>query len=372
MDQRMMLAPRMIQSMEILQLPLLALEERIEQEMLSNPMLELEEPEEIPDEPGDEAVTETDAESNSPEQALLIKEDRNHSEDFERLNNLGNDYDDYLSRGEAIRPKGNPDGPDRKLEALHNTAAPTQSLNESLIGQWALVECDEAIRKAGQVIIDFIDDAGYLRVELEELCDHVQPRITLAQMSEATQLVQTLEPTGVGARNLPECLILQLNGKSKDSLLEIEIITHHLKDLEMNRYPAIARKTGKSISEITQAIGVISRLDPRPGLQIGRSETQYITPEIIVEYDHINDKYSTRLTSGTVPKIRINPMYSKMIKTGQISEKAKEYLQNNARSARWLIESIEQRKATVLRVVNHVVQNQREFMEKGSLYLKPM
>ena len=228
------------------------------------------------------------------------------------------------------------------------------------------------IRKAGQVIIDFIDDEGYLRADLEDLCDRVQPKITLAQLSEAVKLVQTLDPTGVGARNLPECLILQLNGKAKDSLLEIEIITHHLKDLEMNRYPAIAKKTCRSIGEITQAIQKISRLDPRPGLQIGRSDTQYITPEIIVEYDHINDKYTTRLTSGTVPHIRINPMYSKMIKSGQMSEKAKEYLQNNARSARWLIESIEQRKATLLRVVNHVVHNQREFMEKGSLHLKPL
>jgi len=371
MEQRMVLAPRMIQSMEILQLPLLALQERIEQEMLANPVLEQEEPvdfEEIQTDPSSETGTETVTDS---ERVLRIGEDRNKTKEFERLDNVGDDYNDYLQRSLQVRARSGNGERDGKLEAMQNTAAPAQSLNEFLHGQWAFIECKQAIQRAGAILIDHIDDSGYLSVPLESLHERA-PEVKPAQWAEALQLVQTLEPTGVGARDLAECMALQLVSETEDRSLEIELVKNHLKDIEMNRYPLVAKRTGKSIAVIQEAVKVISRLDLRPGLQVGRHETPYIMPDIIVDYDEDNDTYTARLSDGSSPNLRINTMYAKMVKQGKLPQDAKEFLQNNIRSARWIIESIEQRKTTLLRVVHHVLKSQREFFDHGPQHLRPL
>jgi len=372
MDQRMVLAPRMIQSMEILQLPLLALQERIEQELLSNPVLEQEEPVAEGLETPEQETQNTPTETTDGEQSLRIKDDNNKTEDFQRLDNLGNDFDDYLTRSSYTQARRSAGEPDRKLEAMQNTAAPAQSLNEYLHEQWRFIECEPVIKKAGAVIIDFIDEAGYLSVELASLREHVRQEITPAQLEEALRLVQTLEPIGVGARDLAECMITQLKNSNEDRTLEIELISDYLEDIEMNRFPTIARKTKRSMTEIKEAIKIISRLDPRPGMQVGRHESSYIVPDIIVEYDENNDIYTSRLTDGSTPNLRINKLYSKMIKQGEIPADAKEFLRNNMQSARWLLESIEQRKTTLLRVVNYVLKSQKDFLDRGPLHLKPL
>jgi RNA polymerase sigma-54 factor len=361
MDQRMVLAPRMIQSMEILQLPLLELQERIEQELLSNPMLEIEEPE--------QPAAEQTREREDGETSLEIQDGPRKAEDFERLDNSSSDLGDYFGRGDYVKTRRRSDDIDHKYEAMQNTAAPEVSLNEYLKEQWAFIECDQAIRKIGDAIVDLIDDAGYLSVPTQQIPESLQEPVTENQVDEALQLVQTLEPPGVGARDLAECLRLQFNGSADNHHLELELITKYLKDIEMNRFPAIAKKTGKSIAEIKEAIRTISRLDPRPGLQVGQHDVSYVLPDIIVDYDEQNDVYSARLTSGTVPSIKINAMYNQMLKQNNMTEKTREFLQNNARSARWLVESIEQRKSTLLRVVYHVIQNQRDFLENGPLHL---
>ena len=373
MDQRMVLAPRMIQSMEILQLPLLALQERIEQEMLANPVLELEEP------AGEQTTQEVDQENSATnsnttesEQSLSIKDDNSNKEDFQRLDNLGSDYDDYLERANISPRRSSPGDRDPKMEAMQNTAAPGQSLNEFLHEQWLFVECEPVIKKAGDVIIDYIGETGYLSVELSSLAEHVRQPITSSQLEQALSMVQKLDPAGVGGRNLAECLLIQLQNTDADRSLEIELVKNHLKDIEMNRFPAIARKIGRSINDIKHSLQIISHLDPHPGMQVGSHNTTYIMPEIIVEYDEENDNYHARLSDGSTPSLRINNLYGKMLKDNKLTRDTKEYLKNRVRSARWLIESIEQRKATLLRVVNHVLRNQRDFFDHGPQYLKPL
>ena len=371
MDQRMVLAPRMIQSMEILQLPILALQERIEQEMLGNPVLELEEPDTI--ETPDSTETPPSApETPDREMSLKIGDDNNKARDFERLDNIGGDYDDYLGRSSYMPSRRSDDGRDAKMEAMNNTAAPKISLNEYLHEQWAFIECEEVTHKIGSVIIDHINEAGYLSVELSSLPEMVRSPVRPDQMEEALLLVQTLEPLGVGARNLTECLLIQLRNSSENRSLEIELVKRHLKDLEMNRYPQVERKTGRSIADIKKAVENISHLDPRPGLQIGRREIPYILPEVIVEYDEENERYTAHLSDSRIPSLRISPTYADMIKKGNLPTDAREFLQNNLQSARWLIESIEQRKDTLLRVVNQVLANQQVFFRSGPQHLKPL
>jgi len=377
LEQRMVLAPRMIQSMEILQLPLLALQERIEQEMLSNPVLEQEEPE-LTESPGTAENPESPETAPAPErelpdgeQTLVVQDDDSRRKDFERLDRVTDDFDDYLARGAYARPRRAPDDRDAKLDAMQNTAAPAQSLNEFLLDQWAFVEADPLVKKAGAVIIDFIDEAGYLASPLQSLPERL-PAAAPHHFERALRLIQTLEPAGVGARDLPECLLIQLRNSPEDRSLEIELVSHHLKDIEMNRFPAVARKAGRTLPEIQHALKVISRLDPRPGLQIGSRETPSILPDVIVEYDEQSDAYTARLHDAGAPNLRVSATYLDMARRGKIPPEARDFLKNNIRSARWIIEAIEQRKHTLLRVVNHVLKSQRDFFEFGPLHLKPL
>jgi RNA polymerase sigma-54 factor len=203
MEQKMKLAPHMIQSMEILQLSILALQERIEQELNSNPVLEIESPEN-PEEV--ESAPEDQPQKDIEDKDLILSTDNNKSEDFERLDNLGDGFSDYMNEGGPLRKRIQTDEIDKKLEALKNTAAPPQSLHDYLAEQWGLIEADESVKKAGDMIIDYIDDRGYLTVRLEQLYNKDKGDFTVEDLKRAIELVQTLEPAGVGARDLKECL----------------------------------------------------------------------------------------------------------------------------------------------------------------------
>jgi len=368
MDQRMVLAPRMIQAMEILQLPLMALQERIEQELLSNPMLETEEID-----LQDLGIDTTPEKIEGEEMISLSDKNSSDGEAFERLDNIGDTYDDYRDSPQQLITRVNSDGTDKKYEAMQNTAAPSQTLAEFLSEQWIFVEAEELLKKIGLVIIDNLEESGYLKIDLRSLGDYFEEKVTLKQLEAGLKLVQSLDPPGIGARDLSECLHLQLLVDTNvDNSLAIELVTKYLKSIEMNRFPEISRKAGRSIAEIEVAVQRITKLDPRPGMQVGKHDTKFITPEIIIEYDEIADKYIAKLTSGFTPNIVINKLYETMLKTNNMPEKTREYLQNNSRAAKWLIDSISQRKVTLLRVVNHVLEKQRKFFDHGPLYLKPL
>ena len=371
-DQRlqMILAPRMIQSMEILQLPMLALQERIEQELESNPMLEIasESPEQSPEEP----VESPSEEMPDGEQDFVVKEDTSNVEDFERLSSLGPDYDDFDWPAQGRRAHRDSSERDPKMEAMANTAARDTSLDEYLRLQWSFVSAPEAIKKAGELIISFIDDDGYLRITLDDLPNRTSQAVTLEELNEALKLVQTLDPPGAGARTIQECLLLQLSAVDDDSSVERELILNHLDDIKLNRYPAIAKKSGLSIEQINAAVGRIARLDPAPGHAIGQQPAAYIVPDVIIEYDPASDSYQARLADDHVPNLAISSQYRSMFDSGSLDAKAKEFLQRNIRSARWLIDAIQQRRQTLMRVVKAVISVQRDFLDNGLSYLKPL
>jgi RNA polymerase sigma-54 factor len=368
LEQKMKLAPHMIQSMEILQLPILALQERIEQELNSNPVLEVEEPanseqaEPVEQQPRDD-INEKD---------LVVDTDNDKVRDFERLDSLDDDYKDYMSRVEPFRRRTGVDEPDRKLEAIKNTTAPPQSLHEHLTEQWGLVEAEEPKKKAGSLIIDYIDDRGYLTVRLEQLQNKDKADFTLDDSKLALELVQKLEPTGVGARDLAECLLIQMAQSGEDMSFEARLIAEHMDELLENRLPDIARKMKCDIETINRAIEHISKFDTSPGLQIGRDRNYPVTADVIVELSGEGDEYLVRLADSNLPSLRINSYYAKMSKDVGAGEKTRKFLQNNIHSAQWIIDAIEQRKNTLLKVAKAVVKFQRGFFEKGQLYLKPL
>ncbi|MFZ0033807.1 MAG: RNA polymerase factor sigma-54 [Sedimentisphaerales bacterium] len=368
MEQQMKLAPRMIQSMEILQLPILALQERIEQELNSNPVLEMEEP----SNPEGAGPSDQQPQEDIGEKDLVVDTDNNKAKDFERLEGLDDDYDDYMGQGEVFRRRTNPDEQDRKLEAINNTAAPPQSLHEHLAEQWQMVEAEDGVKKAGRAIIDYIDERGYLAVRLEQLYSKDKADFTLDDLKQALPLVQKLEPTGVGARDLRECLLIQMAQSSEDMSFEQRLVSEHMDELLENRLPDIARKMNCSVEEINRAIERMSKLDTSPGLQIGMDRNNPITADVIVQSEDDSDDYSVRLADSSLPALKISGYYAKMAKDAGVNEKTRKFLQNNINSAQWIIDAIEQRKNTLLRVARAVVRFQRDFFEKGQLYLKPL
>jgi RNA polymerase sigma-54 factor len=379
----------MIQSMEILQLPLLALEERIEQELQNNPVLELREGN------GDE-VAGTDGETtdfkdgdgrqedfSEAEKPMVVKENTDQADDFERLARIS----EYFENEEFSNPTGSNfrvssyDGErDRKLDAMNNTAARGITLQEHLLGQWAFVECTPPVRTAGEVLINNIDSDGYVRTPLEQIEKESKKPVCLEDLQTALKLVQTLEPPGIGARDLQECWLLQLDALERDAEmaqghdfeLERSLIRDHIKDLSMNRYPQISKKLGRDIEPIKQAVKRIGHLHPYPGKQVGGEDAPPITPDAIIYYDEESDRYEIEMTNDPAPNLYISGMYRKMVKNRAGDKPTREFLMSNIRNARWLIESIQQRKSTITRVIRAVVDAQREFFEKGPEHLKPL
>jgi len=385
-EMRQLLTPRMIQSMEILQLPLMALEERIEQELETNPVLEMTQDEE---QAGGDPVYIQDSrlekdDRSEGEHSLIVKEKGDQSADFDRLDKISEylENEEFSTNGQQdFRQHSSYDGErDKKLDAMNNTAARSGTLIEHLISQWTFVEASDAVKRAGRALINYIDSEGYLRVPMEQIIQETRDPLTLPDLNEALKLVQTLEPSGMAARTLQECLLLQLGtieqdeelAEGHDFPLERSLITEHLKDLEMNRYPQISRKLGVSIEAVQKAVRGLRRLNPFPGKQIGGNDPPPVTPDAIIYYDPETDRYEIEMTNDPAPNLHISAMWKKYLKERKGDKKTREFLSNNVRNARWLIESIEQRKSTILRVIRIVVDAQREFFDKGPEFLRPL
>lgn len=384
MEQRQLLTPRMIQSMEILQLPLMALEERLEQELQNNPVLELREAD--PDvisapEPSIPDAGQADQPTEG-EQMLVMKEDG--ADDFDRLNKISEFLENEefnTNTGTSFRQSSGMDGDrDKKLDAMNNTAARGENLAEHLLDQWAFIEVSPSVKKAGEAIINYIDDEGYLRTPLEQIQQESKTPLTIEDLKRALKYVQDLEPAGVGARDLRECLLIQLAAlegddelsEGHDFDLENAIVGDHLDDLKMNRYPQMSRKLARSIEDIKAAVRRLSRLHPHPGRQIGRDDAPPITPDAIIYLDEETGTYEIKMTHDPSESIYISGMYRKMLKDKSVERKTREFLANNVRNAKWLLESIQQRKGTIQRVIRQVVDAQLEFFDKGPEFLRPL
>jgi len=367
----MKLAPRIIQSMEILQLSMMALQERIEAELQSNPVLELRDPGVDQEDP-----TPRDDEEDLRGERQMVVDGEKGSEDFRRLDEYVDEYGPESS-DIAAPPRARPAETgerDRKLDAMANTPAPEKSLNEYLLQQWAFVELPEDIKAAGRLIINFIEDDGYLRTDLEEMPKHTNEPVTLAVLRTAMKAVQMLDPPGIAARDLKECLLLQLEAESaagRDMSLEKELVHRFLRDIEMNRLPQIAKRTGKSMEQIKAAIENLSRLNPRPGAIVGQRTVPGVMPEVTVEVAP-GGELKVSMSDGNQPMLYISKAYRKLAKDRNADTQTRQFVQKNIRSAQWLIGAIEQRRATVRRVVEEVFAVQRAFLEKGQEALKPL
>ncbi len=364
--------------MEILQLPLGALEERIDQELQQNPTLEVRtrDPDAMR-----ERADESNAPSGSDERALVIDPNSAGAREFDRLERA-TDYfenEEFATNGSFRRGQFEGGDRDAKMDAMANTASRGESLGEHLRQQWAFVEATPPVRRAGDVLIDYIDADGYLRTPFDRIQLEQRDPIATDDLQAALKLIQTLEPAGVGARELSECMILQLNAMEQDEEmsqghdfdLERALVRDHLNDLAQNRYPLISKKLNESIDDIKAAVKRLSRLQPHPGRQFAADEAPPITPDATIYLDEDSGRYEIKMSRDIAPSLHLKAMYLKMLKKG-IDRNTKEFLTNNIRNAKWLIESIEQRRGTIERVIRVVVDTQKDFFDHGPEHLKPL
>jgi RNA polymerase sigma-54 factor len=354
MDMRLRMAPRMIQSMEILQLPLMALQERIDQELIENPILV-----DLRDS-SSPAETETDAEAPAtPEETPTPEFDE------------GDDWSDSYNETHRLSRAALSEEADRKHDAMQNMASRPESLHDDLAHQLSYLDCDLEVRAMAEYLIYNLDDNGFLNLELRDLVRDYGGDATYAQAEEALGLVQKLDPPGVGARNLRECLLLQLTPDFPCRDILQVLISNHLDDIQQNRLPAIEKRTGIPIEEIKEAIEHLRRMNPRPGSRFAATNSQYVLPDLIVEAND-QGEYEVRLADDHTPQLAISRQYQRMLKNKQSDPVTREFIQKKIQSARWLIESIEQRRSTLLKVARAIIEHQKNFLDKGPESIEPL
>jgi RNA polymerase sigma-54 factor len=370
LQQKLILAPRMIQSMEILQLPIMALQERIQQELEENPVLELRETsdENAVPEPAEE-LPKPD-EPSDRERELVIESDKDEL-DFDRLEALSKDWEDHFNEEHRPSRNGLDDESDKKHDAMQNMPSRPQSLQEHLDAQIGFLDVPPKLADLARFLITHLDDRGYLTASLEEIIKGYDQPATLAEAAEALQLVQKLEPAGVGARDLRECLLLQVAADSEQPEILRTLIENHLEDIWHNRLPVIQRRTGLDLQAIKDGIEAIKRLNPRPGASFGGGNSPHVVPDIVVERTEEGD-YQVRLLDDYVPDIYISRRYVEMLKDKGSDPKAREYLKRKIQAAQWLLESIEQRRSTLEKVTKAIIQHQKAFLEKGPEHIEPL
>ena len=383
MGQHMKLAPRMIQSMEILQMPMLALQGRADHELESNIALELAEPRDDFETPPADGESE---DARLDERELVVSDDPSATDDWQRLNEMASDYEeafdsDYTPpRYSAYRASGERD---RKMDALANAAARGEGLADQLLGQWTFSEVEPEIAAAGELLIAYIDDDGLLGADLETILEQNRnvpgQTLSLELLERALgEIQQRLDPAGIGARNRRECLLLQIQRRQAEPDCDSRfgdvrlLIENHFDDLIQNRLPKIAQESGLSMQQILDAMGLMRQLNISPGRELVEEEVPPIIPDVLVEYDEQADQYVAALFDGVLPTLRVSRRYEKMARDRSVEKATRDFVGTSVRNAQWLIESINQRKNTLLRVVNVVIAHQREFLEHGPQQLKPL
>jgi RNA polymerase sigma-54 factor len=376
LTQQMILAPRMIQSMEILQLTTMALHERIQQELQDNPVLEVRETaEDAPAGEGEEAEAPPAnpvEEARDPGDAELIIDDKGGNElDFDRLEALSKDWEDHFNEEHRPSRNGLDEEGDKKHDAMQNMASRPQSLQDHLNEQLPFLDVNAEQAELVRYVIANIDENGYVTSPLEELAKAHQPPVTTQQIEEALLMVQKFDPPGVGARDLRECLLLQLLPETPHRDVLRVLIQNHLEDIQHNRLPAIQRRTGYDLVAIKEAIEGLRHLNPRPGAQFVAEHVPYVVPDILVERTE-EGEYTVRLLDDWLPNIYISRRYVELYRDKGSDPKTKEYLKRKIQAAQWLQESIEQRRSTLEKVTKAIIQHQRAFLDKGPEHIEPL
>ncbi|MCL4694352.1 MAG: RNA polymerase factor sigma-54 [Candidatus Hydrogenedentes bacterium] len=350
--QRLMLTQKMQQAIHILQLSGIELEQYVQQELETNPVLDQLQKEAKPEpEAKSEATTTSDGAS---------------------VDDSSFNLDDYASMWTDFRREGtdfsrNPDLAQQR-DYYQNSITKEESFTSMLLTQLRLAAPDEKSYEIGEHIIGDIDSKGYFTGDIDDIAQTLN--VTPAEVERVLYRVQRFEPTGVGARDIIECLLLQINVEYPDEQELKTLVSEHLEALEHRQIPKIAKAMNITPERVEELKEMLSTLDPWPGLEYSSDPPQYVTPDVIVE--KIDEEYVVYLSDESVPELRINGDYRKMMQNGRVTKDEKQYLRDKVESARWLIRNIQQRQQTILRIASAIVEVQEEFFDKGIEAIKPL
>ncbi|WP_309386693.1 RNA polymerase factor sigma-54 [Cerasicoccus frondis] len=359
--QTLVLAPQLRQSLKILQAPTLELRNSILEELQQNPTLE-----ELPiegislEQQASEGTESQDNEPNNSDELQLSEED------YSKLSQLDEDYREYYTQ-EASNSQFTSEDAQRRQHFFDSLVSET-SLQEHLLRQADLCDLTPSQKEGIDYLIGSLDDRGFLTISLSDAA--LMTQLPLSDMQFVADVLKSLDPPGIGAKDLQDCLLTQLKLTERDDTLAAEIIRDHYELLLRHRIPDIARKTGSKIEEVQFAIEEIAALDPAPGSKFSDDNNRVVVPDVTVEKN--DDEWQIILNNDYIPRLRISPAYKEMIATGKIIGKDKEYIREKIRAGRFLMNSIEQRQQTIERITEEILKYQLEFFEHGVSKLRPL
>jgi len=352
----LIMTPRLQQALKLLQVPTLELQQILKQEIVQNPLLEevdeLTESEDLAKEDSPDEKANEEAEDPAEEDPI--------------------DWAEYMQDGALDRvyvPQQ-----ETSVEFLEKVPITRTTLAESLIEQLHFLDLPPRELGLAEFLVGSLDDRGWLATPLEEVVQVTGEPLELCE--QVLKVIQALEPVGVGARNLRECLLIQLEARNQRDTLQWKLIHDQFDNLVNRRFPEIARQLKCSVEEVQQAADMIATLNPKPGLQVSSEDPKYVVPDLVVE--RVNDEYLVMLNDRHLPRLRISSAYESVMRDKKKSEcnagevKTREYIQGKLNSARWLIQTIEQRRRTMIKVMNCIIREQREFFDKGIAFLRPL
>lgn len=348
--QKLAIGPQMQQSLQILQAPTLELRQIIQQEVEINPVLELESPE----------VSLEDAVPDDPD-------NREERDELDILSQMDEEWREYWAQSRAQSASRTSEDQERWQFLMDSIVAPT-TLQEHLLSQLHTAEVTASVAKHVEFLIGNLDDRGFLNTPVEELS--LQHAIPIDELRQAKELLISFDPVGVGADDLRECLLIQLERLGKRQSLAYRLVDMHLDDLANKRYPILARKMGVPVEQISRSADFISTLDPRPASRFSASSNNYVTPDIIVE--HQAREWVPVMNNDDLPHLRLSNAYKDMLSQPGSSAEVRNYIREKLRSGKFLIRSIQQRQQTIYKIAVQILAHQREFLEKGTGFLRPL
>lgn len=360
--QQLVITPQLQQAIRLLQLTRLELVDMISQEMKENPLLEeVEEGKEIAE--GEAPATEQ-GEGEAPPEPERTPEVQGNGEGSDEF-----DWENYLENSNLIpfQRQSHEDGEERP--SFENFLAKRTTLTDHLQWQLQLSHFTEEEQEAGTWIIGNLDEDGYLKITLEDICSETTLPVELVE--RVLRKIQQFDPVGVAARDLKECLLIQLEQINPRDTLAEKIVSEHLSLLKNRNYPSIAKRLGVSLDRVNRSANLISKLDPKPGKAFGGEVIQEIIPDVYVY--KVEGDYVIYLNDEGIPRLRVNSLYRNILDGSRLAPDGdRKYIQEKLRSALWLIRSIHQRQRTIYKVTKSIVTFQREFLDKGIQFLKPL
>ena len=357
--QKQILTPGLVQMVSVLALNKLELREMINQEMIANPVLE-EVPEDVPT--IEEVAKKAEPEKTATPSAEFPAQNGDKQDSFEQID-FGSFFDDYLDPGYK-----SPASEVIEKPSFENFLSQPTSLSDHLEWQLSLTICSDEVRDAAHSIVGNLNEDGYLTTPLEEIAQSGAHEI--AHVQAALALVQLFDPLGVAARDVRECLLIQLRTMAPDNALAQQIVSDHLKQLQNKQYREIARSLDRPVKAVERCVEIIRKLDPRPGQRFNNSETRLIEPD--VAFVRTGEGYQVVLNEDGLPQLRLSHHYRRMLGEDGTTREVRNYVKERFTSAIQLIKNIEQRKQTIIRVCESIIRRQKEFLDRGIDCLRPM